>query len=57
MKLAQDAHIDAFALNAAYNDPVNGKAFAAAFSAADDVGFQLFSALIMLGMVTGLRTT
>ncbi|KAJ5998516.1 hypothetical protein N7451_006326 [Penicillium sp. IBT 35674x] len=42
MKLAQDAHIDAFALNAAYNDPVNGKAFAAAFSAADDVGFQLF---------------
>ncbi|OQE13014.1 hypothetical protein PENFLA_c057G06428 [Penicillium flavigenum] len=42
MKLAQDAHIDAFALNMAYNDPTNMKALAAAFAAADSVGFKLF---------------
>ncbi|KAL4883403.1 glycosyl hydrolase family 71-domain-containing protein [Aspergillus karnatakaensis] len=42
MKLAQDAHIDAFALNMAYNDPTNMRALPAAFSAADSVGFKLF---------------
>ncbi|KAI9042403.1 glycoside hydrolase family 71 protein [Aspergillus affinis] len=42
MKLAQDAHIDAFALNMAYNDPNNIDALPAAFSAADSVGFKLF---------------
>ncbi|KAJ5382695.1 hypothetical protein N7517_000606 [Penicillium concentricum] len=42
MKLAQDAHIDAFALNMAYNDPTNTKALPAAFAAADSVGFKLF---------------
>ncbi|KAF7715037.1 Glucan endo-1,3-alpha-glucosidase [Penicillium ucsense] len=42
MKLAQDAHIDAFALNMAYDDPTNIKALPAAFAAADSVGFKLF---------------
>ncbi|CAG8350820.1 unnamed protein product [Penicillium salamii] len=42
MKLAQDAHIDAFALNMAYDDPTNTKALPAAFAAADSVGFKLF---------------
>ncbi|QQK43472.1 Alpha-1,3-glucanase, putative [Penicillium digitatum] len=42
MKLAQDAHIDAFALNMAYNDLTNMKALPVAFSAAESVGFKLF---------------
>lgn len=42
MKLAQDALIDAFALNMANNDLTNIKALPAAFSAADSVGFKLF---------------
>ncbi|KAJ5651622.1 uncharacterized protein N7484_005345 [Penicillium longicatenatum] len=42
MKLAQDAHIDAFALNMAYSDPTNMKALPAAFAVADSVGFKLF---------------
>ncbi|RHZ43443.1 glycoside hydrolase family 71 protein [Aspergillus thermomutatus] len=42
MKLAQEAHIDAFALNMAYNDPTNMDALPAAFSAAESVGFKLF---------------
>lgn len=42
MKLAQDAHIDAFALNMAYGDLTNIKALPAAFAAADSVGFKLF---------------
>ncbi|KAJ5645193.1 hypothetical protein N7507_011204 [Penicillium longicatenatum] len=42
IKLAQDAHIDAFALNMAYDDPNNVDALPAAFSAADSVGFKLF---------------
>ncbi|CDM36417.1 CAZyme family GH71 and CBM24 [Penicillium roqueforti] len=40
--LAQDAHIDAFALNMAYADSTNTGALAAAFSAADSLGFKLF---------------
>ncbi|KAF7164009.1 hypothetical protein CNMCM5623_008648 [Aspergillus felis] len=42
MKLAQDAHIDTFALNMAYNDPTNMKALPAAFATADKLGFKLF---------------
>lgn len=42
MREAQAAHIDAFALNMAYNDPTNIEALPAAFSAAESVGFSLF---------------
>lgn len=42
MRLAQDAHIDAFAMNMAYGDPTNQEALRVAFSAADSVGFKLF---------------
>ena len=42
IKLAQDAHIDAFALNIAYNDPVNSAQISNAFSAAGDLDFKLF---------------
>ncbi|KAF7856273.1 hypothetical protein EAF04_009801 [Stromatinia cepivora] len=42
ISLAQAAHIDAFALNIAYNDPVNSASVAAAFTAADSAGFNLF---------------
>ncbi|KAL4911468.1 hypothetical protein BDW74DRAFT_164932 [Aspergillus multicolor] len=42
MQLAQDAPIDAFALNMAYNDPNKIDALSAAFSAADGLGFKLF---------------
>ncbi|KAJ5632142.1 hypothetical protein N7490_008481 [Penicillium lividum] len=40
--LALDAHIDAFAMNMAYNDPVNGPALSTAFTVADSLGFRLF---------------
>ncbi|KAL1963030.1 hypothetical protein VTN77DRAFT_8778 [Rasamsonia byssochlamydoides] len=39
---AQEAHIDAFALNMAYDDPANGPGLANAFTAANNLGFQLF---------------
>ncbi|GFF79661.1 mutanase Pc12g07500 [Aspergillus lentulus] len=42
MKLAQEAHIDAFALNMAFDDPVNSEALSAAFAAAESLGFKLF---------------
>ncbi|KAF7857093.1 uncharacterized protein EAF02_011326 [Botrytis sinoallii] len=42
ISLAQAAHIDAFALNMAYDDPVNSAGVAAAFVAADSAGFNLF---------------
>ncbi|KAJ9367746.1 CAZyme family GH71 and CBM24 [Paecilomyces variotii] len=42
MKHAQDAHIDAFALNMAYDDPANMIALPKAFTAADSMGFKLF---------------
>ncbi|PYI15777.1 hypothetical protein BO99DRAFT_341635, partial [Aspergillus violaceofuscus CBS 115571] len=42
IKLAQDAHIDAFALNMAYDDATNSLALLLAFDAADDLGFKLF---------------
>ncbi|KAJ5951187.1 uncharacterized protein N7479_009600 [Penicillium vulpinum] len=42
MKLAQDAHIDAFALNMAWKDGTNDASVEMAFTAASSVGFQLF---------------
>ncbi|PYI12923.1 mutanase [Aspergillus violaceofuscus CBS 115571] len=42
MKLAQDAHIDAFALNMAWQDSTNDISVEAAFDAAGSVGFKLF---------------
>ncbi|KAK1972908.1 hypothetical protein LY78DRAFT_675805 [Colletotrichum sublineola] len=39
---AQEAHIDAFALNMAYDDPTNENSVAAAFQHASSLGFQLF---------------
>ncbi|KAL6229448.1 glycosyl hydrolase family 71-domain-containing protein [Aspergillus navahoensis] len=39
---AQDAHIDAFALNIAKDDPVNDIALPMFFDVADEQGFQLF---------------
>ncbi|PYH42396.1 glycoside hydrolase family 71 protein, partial [Aspergillus saccharolyticus JOP 1030-1] len=42
MKLAQDAHIDAFTLNMAWQDSTNDNSVEAAFDAADSVGFKLF---------------
>ncbi|OQD72534.1 hypothetical protein PENANT_c241G10766 [Penicillium antarcticum] len=42
MKLAQDTHINAFALNMAYNNPTNIKSLSAAFATADSIGFKLF---------------
>ncbi|KAF6827578.1 alpha-glucanase [Colletotrichum musicola] len=40
--MAQEAHIDAFALNMAYDDPTNEDSVAAAFQHASSLGFQLF---------------
>ncbi|TID00248.1 Mutanase [Colletotrichum higginsianum] len=42
IKLAQEAHIDAFALNMARGEPMNAKAIADAFSNAEAQGFKLF---------------
>ncbi|KAJ5887845.1 hypothetical protein N7495_007886 [Penicillium taxi] len=42
MKLAQEAHIDAFALNMAYGVKTNQKAVADAFAAAESLKFHLF---------------
>jgi hypothetical protein len=42
MKFAQQAHIDAFALNMAYSDPTNEPSLAQVFDAANIMGFQLF---------------
>lgn len=42
MKLARDAHIDAFALNMAWKDGTNDASVKMAFTAANAVGFQLF---------------
>ncbi|KAI8259928.1 Glucan endo-1,3-alpha-glucosidase agn1 [Colletotrichum sp. SAR 10_99] len=42
IKLAQEAHIDAFALNMAKGEPMNTKAIADAFSNAEALGFKLF---------------
>ncbi|KAI9927100.1 hypothetical protein MW887_003483 [Aspergillus wentii] len=42
LKLAKDAHIDAFALNIAYGNPVNDKAISTAFNVAQNIEFQLF---------------
>ncbi|KAJ5827408.1 hypothetical protein N7447_004171 [Penicillium robsamsonii] len=41
-KLAQDAHIDAFALNMAWEDKTNDASVAMAFTAAEAKGFRLF---------------
>lgn len=42
IKEAQAAHIDAFALNIAYDDSSNGPSLENAFAAAEDLGFKLF---------------
>jgi hypothetical protein len=42
MKLAKNAHIDAFALNMARQDPTNYHSLEMAFAAANTVGFKLF---------------
>ncbi|KAJ0387169.1 hypothetical protein COL922a_002781 [Colletotrichum nupharicola] len=42
ISLAQEAHIDAFALNMAKGEPMNAKAIADAFSDAEALGFKLF---------------
>lgn len=42
MKSAQQAHIDAFALNMAYDDPTNEPSLVQAFQVANSLGFQLF---------------
>lgn len=42
IKLAQEAHIDAFALNMAKGEPMNEKAIASVFSHAETLGFKLF---------------
>lgn len=42
IKLAQDAHLDAFALNIASGDENNSESIATAFSAAQTLGFKLF---------------
>ncbi|KAK4184083.1 Mutanase [Podospora australis] len=41
IKLAQEAHIDAFAMNMAYGAPMNGPSLEMAFAAASSRGFQL----------------
>jgi hypothetical protein len=40
MTAAHDAHIDAFALNMAHDDPTNGPSLANAFLAANSVAFE-----------------
>ncbi|GFF43033.1 mutanase Pc12g07500 [Aspergillus lentulus] len=42
ISLAQDAHIDAFALNIAHGEATNDKSIADAFAAAESLGFKLF---------------
>ncbi|KAJ5093830.1 hypothetical protein N7456_009691 [Penicillium angulare] len=42
ISLAQEAHIDAFALNMAYGMPTNEKSAHDAFNTAEQLGFQLF---------------
>ncbi|KAK1990526.1 hypothetical protein LX36DRAFT_592420 [Colletotrichum falcatum] len=42
MSKAQEAHIDAFALNVAYGDPANEDSVAAAFQHVSSLGFHLF---------------
>ncbi|GFF57063.1 mutanase [Aspergillus udagawae] len=42
MKLAKDAHIDAFAMNMAWKDSTNDHSLEMAFNAANSVGFKLF---------------
>ncbi|KAK9318864.1 glycosyl hydrolase family 71-domain-containing protein [Lipomyces orientalis] len=42
ISLAQQAHIDAFALNIAYNDPTTDNSLLNAFDAANSLGFMLF---------------
>ncbi|KAJ8099511.1 glycoside hydrolase [Lipomyces tetrasporus] len=42
ISLAQPAHIDAFALNIAYNDPTSADSLLNAFYAANSLGFKLF---------------
>jgi hypothetical protein len=42
IQLAQEAGIDAFALNMAYADPANSGGLSDAFTAAESLGFQLF---------------
>ncbi|KZL72804.1 glycosyl hydrolase family 71 [Colletotrichum tofieldiae] len=42
IKLAQEAHTDAFALNMAKGEPMNAKAIADAFSNSEVLGFKLF---------------
>ncbi|GFF25735.1 glucan endo-1,3-alpha-glucosidase agn1 [Aspergillus udagawae] len=42
MKLAKDAHIDAFAMNMAWKDSTNDPSLEMAFNAANSVGFKLF---------------
>ncbi len=42
MQLAKNAHLDAFAINMGYLDPVNQNQIANAKAAANAVGFQLF---------------
>lgn len=42
IKAAQAAHIDAFALNMAYDDDTNGPSLVNAFAAAESLGFKLF---------------
>lgn len=41
MRLAKDAHIDAFALNMAYKDQANLISLERAFDAANSIGFKL----------------
>lgn len=42
MKLAKDAHIDAFAMNMAWEDSTNDHSLEMAFNVANSVGFKLF---------------
>jgi hypothetical protein len=49
IQLAQDAHIDAFALNMAYGDGANAPNLAAGYAAAGSLGFHLFFSLDYAG--------
>ncbi|GAQ08424.1 mutanase Pc12g07500 [Aspergillus lentulus] len=57
MKSAQQAHIDAFALNMAYGDPTNEPSLGQAFDAANITSFQLFFSFDYAGNGAWPRST
>ena len=57
MTEALHAKLDAFALNIAAGETTTETSLGNAFIAAENVGFRLFSPLIMLATVPGIRPT